>query len=183
MKKIPPILLCFCPYILLVTLLVSISRIDEETAVDSVIGIPVIILGIIFLLNVINAIVMCRQQESPRTVAFWNLIIKLVHIPFYGIIFTVGIISGLLGLIPVPFMIFIGMGIVICLVIMDYMVLLSSTVYGIAAVWGGRKHDILSKKEAIGYIVMHFIFCLDVVAAVLIYVKTRRATAVSWDNV
>ncbi len=178
MKRIPQILLCLFPYILLVGLWVDISGLAEEAAGDSPIGVYGIILIIIFILNIINAIVMCRRQESLRVIAFWNLIIKLVHIPFYGLIFTVGIISVLLGLIPVPFMIFIGMGIVICLVIVDYIVLLSSTIYGIAAVRTGCKYDILSKKEAIWYFVMHFIFCLDVIAALLIYRKARRAITV-----
>lgn len=172
MKRLPQILLCLFPY-LFVFLFFSNISLEEGTGVVCT-WLPNMILGAIILLNIVNGVIMCKRKESLRTVSFWNLVIKLAHIPFYFIIFIIGILSGLLGLIPVPFMIFVGAGIVISLVVLDYMMLVISSIYGIAAINIGKYHGIFSRTEAMWYVILHFIFCADVVIAAIIYGRARN---------
>lgn len=178
MKKVPLILLCCLPYILLVQVVYNVFTYTEDNVEDPLITMPVmIVVCAIIILNIIYAIVMCRGPESAKTIAFWNLVVKVAHIPFYVIVFIIGILGALLGLIPVPFMFFIGITVVFFLFLGDFIVLFSTVSYGIAASLSGYKSGFLSQKEAVGYSVMHFFFCLDVIAAILMYFKIKKQSS------
>lgn len=174
MKKIPQILFCIFPYLFAVNAWIFTERNSEKNVSVLCTWLPSIILGMIILLNIVNMAIMCKKQEAFRKMAFWNLIIKLAHIPFYVIVFFIGILCGLLGLIPIPFMIFVSLGSVIILVIMDYMMLLLSSIYGIAAINIGKNKGILLEKELIWYSILHFIFLGDVIIAAILYGRARK---------
>ena len=100
---------------------------------------------------------------------------KLIYIPFFVLMFFMGLVFGLMTFIPVPFMVLFGPAMVIFVVIIDVIFMLCGSIYGVGAVIRLRSEGVISNAETVFYSIMQVIFCLDVVAAIIMYVKARRA--------
>lgn len=86
--------------------------------------------------NVANAI-LDRSEGAPRRLAFWSMLLKLCTIPFYLIVFIGGTAISI-AMAVVPGLIF-GLPIVVAiLAAIDYVLLLFTSSYGIAAAARGR---------------------------------------------
>lgn len=165
-RNIIPLLLIFCPYIFLLMIFLS-----DENNFDSLLVTYLLFTTVIYILNIINA---CKINEENDfyNLAFWNMLIKLIHIPFFILIFIIGMIFLMAMVVPALFII----SPIICFILacLDYILILVSSSYGINAITKMRNENILSKKEAVIYIIMHFIFVLDVISAIIIFIKTKK---------
>ena len=66
----------------------------------------------VYGINIVNA---CRWKGEAERLAFWNMLIKLVHIPFHLLLFLVGLILILAMVVPAlvfvsPILVMIFMG-------------------------------------------------------------------------
>lgn len=95
-----------------------------------------------------------------------NMIVKLVQIPAYVLIFLVGLIC--------LFTIF-TFAISILFMILDGMSILLSGMIGLAAVIRNRSDHTLTKTSSFVHGILQFMFCADVVSAIIIFVKAKRA--------
>jgi len=93
-----------------------------------------------------------------------NMVIKLVHIPAYVIIFILGF----------AFMLTIfTFAISIVLWILDVMTIILSGLIGLSGVIRSYREEKISKKSAIIHGILQFVFCLDVISAIIVYRRTK----------
>lgn len=130
--------------------------------------------------NVVNAI-LDRGEGAPRRLAFWNMLLKLCTIPFYLIVFVGGMTISI-AMAVVPGLIF-GLPIVVAvLAAIDYGLLLFTSSYGIAAAVRAGTRGVVTDTSAIVLCVLHLLFVADVVAAIVLYVKIRKAESLSGQS-
>lgn len=170
-RKIPMWILMVCPYIYVFDF-VSISGGEREIA-----GIPLFyaycaLTLVVCVVNLINAFTY-KSEKIVYDLAFWSMVIKLVHIPFYILVY-------LLGILMVPSMLFIPMTfitpfIILFLVVVDVLFMISSSGYMLKGIWTAKKQEVISKRLAIVLTIFSFVFVGDVVVSIVFYrkIKTR----------
>jgi len=104
-------------------------------------------------------------KRNARELLRLNLVIKLVHIPAYVIIFILGL----------AFMITIfTFAISIVLMILDVMTIFLSGLIGLSGVIRGYSEEKISMKSATIHGILQFVFCLDVISAVIVYRRVKK---------
>lgn len=170
LKKILPVLLLIWPYLCVIPF--GIGSCNEDIY-GPVMGIYMVLTVAVYLLNIISA---CtdKSEEAYRRLAFWNMVMKVVHIPFYLTVFVLGVL--LLLTIVVPAMVFVTPLMVGILIVVDLMLMITTSLYGVNALLKGCRRGRISKTYTIVHIVLHCFFVADVISAVMIYFKLRKAT-------
>jgi hypothetical protein len=121
------------------------------------------LLSAVFAANMIYAFVAAKWKSS-RELLFWGMLIKLCYIPLY----ICNFFGGLLALVmPVGFLL------VLFVVVVDYLLLLPSTMYGVSGLIKARKEGKIPKGIAMLAIILHFFFCTDVICAIVMYCIVR----------
>ena len=123
------------------------------------------------VINLINAVVY-KSEKLLHDLAFWSMIIKLVHIPFYVLVY-------LLGILMIPSMLFVPMTfitpfIILFLVVVDVLFMVSSSSYMLKGIWTAKNKEIISKGVAIVLTIFCFVFVGDVICAILFYRKIKQ---------
>lgn len=59
-------------------------------------------------------------------------------------------------------------------IIFDYILLLPSTMYGISGLIQARKENLIQDKNFAIHVILHFMFCLDLVSAIMSYCRVRK---------
>lgn len=124
--------------------------------------------GVLFIFSamacVLNLIFFKKNAWSAKTLAFIGLTVKLIHIPAYILFFMLGI-SGivLIHFITVTAIIFLFDCITVSL---------SGSLMLLAVLQGGKQYKIKTALMLI-FSVCSFVFCIDVVFAVIIYVYLK----------
>lgn len=177
LKKIPPILLCLCPYLFFVYLwfMAYVIHVESDEAILRCDIYYFVCVGVNFLLNFINLIFMKKTANSEKELAFWCMLIKLLHIPYYVFMFVVCIISLLLVMTPIIFMIFVAPMVVISVLISDYILTIISSSYGFFAISKARKLKLITKVECVIYTILLCIFCTDVIVSIILYIRIKKS--------
>lgn len=129
-------------------------------------GVLPVVLGV-GVLCAVAFLVLSRRQEWPaRDTALAALSVKLLQIPAYALFFLL----GLSGMVMIQFL-----AVTLIIWILDLITIALSGLLGLAAVLRCKKENILTGKQAVIYGVLQFVFCVDVISAVLLYRKTRGA--------
>ncbi len=132
------------------------------------------VIGVLMILAIVCAIICLVLGLSGKwdslSLAKTAMIIKLIHIPAYVVIF----IWGFIFFITIWLMIF-----TVVLAIIDYIILLTSTSLSLTAAINSAREGKCSIKSNIWFIILQFIFCADVVAAVIFYFKLRKKNRLS----
>ncbi len=168
-NKFLPAILMIWPYVLLLYIVIP-----RETMSILYENFPIIYIALTMLiygLNIWNAVKGCNRSTA-REYASWNLLIKLVHIPFYLGVFAIGFIF-LLAMV-VPALIFISPFFIMVLMIVDFLLMITSSSYGIRTTIILAKTEEISKLTAIVYAALHIFFVLDIVGAIMLYRKVRE---------
>lgn len=109
------------------------------------------------------ALLFLRKNWSVRELALTNMLVKLIQIPAYLFWFGMGVL------------LFLFMGPVLAFVI-DVMAIILTGLVGLAAVLRCRKEGFLTGGQAVLYGITQFLFCVDVVSAIILYVKTKEVS-------
>lgn len=126
----------------------------------------IMILGLISLLASISICVLGYLKKwTPIEMAYINMIIKLAQIPAYIAIFVLGVIF-LLTIFT--------FGFVIAFVIVDILTILISGLIGVTATMKNYTYGSLSKSECVIHSILQFVFCVDVVSAIIVYRKSKK---------
>lgn len=168
LRKIFPLILLIWPYVLFIPILIEM---DTEQMSSTFISLYIIFTVIIYIANIVNACVY-KGQDDYYQLAFWNMLLKLVHIPFYMLIFMIGL--GFLMASVVPVFVFLTPMIISILFIIDLFLMVTSSMYGVNAIIHARQQNVVSKKWGSEYMILHFIFVLDVISAIIIFVKFKK---------
>lgn len=174
MKKIKnsfPIVLAVWPYLCFL-----IVFLHSEDMIGRFLGIYCVLTVIVYLANIIYACLM-RGGDACYRLAFWNMIIKLCHIPFYIGIFLLGVVF-LLAMV-VPALLFISPMIVGLFMIIDFFLMITSSAYGINALIRAGKRKALSVKCVVVNVILHLIFVCDTISAVYVFIKLKKGSKVA----
>lgn len=108
-----------------------------------------------------------------RAIARNAMIIKLVHIPYYLLVFALAVVSIVFSL-KIPFITLTVWG--FCF-IADATLIVTSGLYELAAVIAGVRCKRMTGGQGVVFAIAGFLFCVDVVIAVVTYVKSREMVA------
>lgn len=120
-------------------------------------GVIMYILNIIFIIQARDG--RFHANELTRT----NMIVKLVQIPAYIFIFIIGLLCTV--------MIF-TIGISFVLMLMDALCIGLTGLFAVAAFHNLNREGIITRKTQLLYSIASFIFCADVIIAVIGYRKS-----------
>ena len=126
---------------------------------------------VVCIISAINAITY-PSDASPEKLAWWALIIKLAHIPFYIKIFVGGLLMLPASLLTI--MVAFAWFIYLLLFVVDYLFLLSSSAYSVKAIWTAKKQGIIPKSLAVILSIFSFIFVTDIISAIVAYVLVKK---------
>lgn len=168
LRKILPMILLIWPYILFIPIMIEMNT---EQMKSTFISLYIIFTVIIYIANIVNACVY-EGQDDYYQLAFWDMIIKLIHIPFYILIFMIGL--GFLMASVVPVFVFLTPMIISILLIIDLFLMVTSSMYGVNAIIHARQQNVVSKRWGSGYMILHFIFVLDMMSAIIIFIKFKK---------
>jgi len=161
MKKVPMILLLIAPY--------AIVFLCDQTGLDLSIGLW--IYGALLAFNMVYAFLLPGLGFKARQILFWNLLLKLCHIPLILLILVFTLIMMLAG----------GAGIrdeaasmVLMALLSCYLIQVSSAMFAISGFRWCRKYGTLSKAGVIASSIAQFIPCVDVIGSILCYIMFRN---------
>lgn len=106
-----------------------------------------------------------RQEWEPVSLAKSAMIIKLIQVPAYALIFVLGILL-VITIFTIPFS--------IGLFLLDCLCLFLSGLLTSAAVINAARQGIFSFKEVVWIIILQLVFCADVIASILFYLKVKE---------
>lgn len=169
MRKFIPLLLVIWPYLVLGIL--GILPNDENFNYGLAVLLVCIATAIVYIMNVIHV---CKDKtQDAKELAFMDMLIKLIHIPFYLFVFLIGLIAFVLMVVPI--FAFIAPVLAIMLAIIDFFLMLTSSAYGICALIRARKKGTISTMFMVVHIFMHLCFVLDIISAIVVFIKLRKA--------
>ena len=118
---------------------------------------------LVLLPNMVYAFVTPRLGFNGRQLLFWAMVLKLCHIPIYAVVFAMVMLLHIfiLPLLPLLF-------------VFDYLLLLSTTMYGVSGILTCRRAGQLSQGAAICLAIGMFVFCADVISAICCYILTAN---------
>ena len=130
------------------------------------------------LLLVVIANILCacfdRAEDSPRRLAFWDLVLKLSMIPFYTLIFLYATgIATIMFVIPGLFLA--APFVVVPLLAMSYLLMLATSSYGFAASLRAAQRGLIPGSFTALHIALHFFAVADLISAIVLYLQLRRA--------
>lgn len=160
----------FSPYILLLALWLIFS---SSPLMDSVfggnafhlIGAFLAYLIVAFGLTVLALILALVQKWDSTSMAKTVMIIKLIQIPAYIVIFVLGVIC-FVTIFTLAFSFF--------FILFDLAVIAMSGMLQTAAVIAAKRKGQLSGFQVPLFILLSYIYCADVVAAVMLYVMLKK---------
>lgn len=152
MKNIPMILLLLMPYVIM-------GFGSWIAAIPNLYGfIP---FAVILFGNMIYAFFLPRLGYDGKQIMFWDMLLKLCNIPAFLALFIIG---GVMVMIKVE-----DAGLITFVLL--YVLLLSSTLFGVNGLIWCYKEGIFSGKELAIHLILHFIFFTDVLSAARCYGK------------
>ena len=132
--------------------------------------------ALLLIAGIVNILCACfdRAEDSPRRLAFWDLMLKLCMIPFYTLIFLYATgIATIMFVIPGLFLA--APFVVVPLLAMSYLLMLATSSYGFAASIRATKRGLLPASLAAIHIALHFFAVADFFSAAVLYLQLRRA--------
>lgn len=94
-----------------------------------------------------------------------NMIVKLVHIPTYIFLFVLGLVC---------LMMIFTVGVTVIIVILDAMTIFLSGMISVLTVSKGCTEKLFSPGKAVLFGILGFVYCVDVIEAVILYIKVKR---------
>ena len=163
MKNILPILLMVWPYLPL-----PICYVPGEELRNQVFVAYLVLTVVVYIANVVNAFKLSDAKKS----ALFDMLLKIIHIPFYLVVFVVGV--AFLCASVVPALLFVTPFLVFMLVVIDVLLMLTTSMYGINAIGRAFKAKKVTGKFALVNIVLHFFFVTDIISSVVVFCKLRK---------
>lgn len=157
MKKIPMILLLMAPGATLA--ICYLADLDLTPGL--------FVCGAILILNMVYAFLLPRLGFKGKQILFWNMLLKLSQVPLISLILLFTLVMAMVG----------GEGIgavVIAALLVCWLLMLSSSVYGISGFLWSHKYGTLSKTGMIASMIAQLIPCVDVVGSILCYIMFRK---------
>lgn len=166
-KKILPVILMIWPYLIALAAVLP----DELGAVQRFFAAYAILTVAVYGLNIWNAFAWPYEDYGCRP-AFYDMLIKLVHIPFYIGVFMMGLLLAFAMVVPA--LIFVSPILISFMAVIDFGLMLTSSMYGVSAIIRLLRKNAISKKSAFLHIILHLFFVTDVISSICIYRKSKK---------
>ena len=124
---------------------------------------------LVAVLSAVCFIVSIHKKWDAFSLAKFFMIVKLLQIPSYALIFVLGVLFSI-TIFTIPFS--------IALIFVDYVSLILSGLGVISAVINTIRQGVFNKKEVLWLLIAQFFFCIDVVAAMILYKKLKNLKTV-----
>ena len=114
-------------------------------------------------MNMVYAFLLPRLGFKVKQILFWNLLLKLSQVPLISLILLFTLVMAMVG----------GEGIgavVIAALLACWLLMLSSSVFGISGFLWCHKYGTLSKVGMIASMIAQLIPCVDVIGSILCYI-------------
>lgn len=121
---------------------------------------------LVVVIAVYSAITMAINTTNSKQASFLNALVKCVQIPAYTINFVLGVIGFFMGIWGFPLVLFV--------LFVDVVTIALTGVVNIGCTIKLKREGALSTSQTILYIICSFVFCLDVIFAILEYIKARE---------
>lgn len=169
LKMIPVIIYPYIYVVILAVFLVFLSVLPSDFNDAASLGL--LIVAVIynlysFIIVIVNAVQCAKGKMTAKQSARMNLIIKGVQIPAY-------IMHFILGFIGLAMSVW-GIGFVLWAILIDLLTILLTGISSIGCSVRMRKEGILSTAAAIFMGIGCFIYCVDLVIAIVYVIKTRK---------
>ena len=131
---------------------------------------------LLLIIGIANILCACfdRAEDSPRRLAFWDLVLKLCMIPFYTLIFLYATgIATIMFVIPGLFLA--APFVVVPLLAMSYLLMLATSSYGFAASLRAAQRGLIPGSFAALHIALHFFAVADFFSAAVLCLQLHRA--------
>lgn len=158
-EELPLALLLAAPYAMLAGGIVLLSHGKPWMAL----ALWGLIVLLVFAPGMLRAFLLPRRGWTARRLLFWNMLLKVCNIPFFLCVFFAGM---MMSVFVIPLL--------LPLILIDYSVLLPSTMYGLSGLLQARREGHIGAKTLVIFGIMQFFFCLDVVSAVWMYASARK---------
>ncbi len=162
MVKIPIWLLIAWPYVFLAGLFLNGG---------SFFGIICVLTLVLCVVNIVNAWTY-TGDNTAKELGLWGMVTKLVHMPYYVVVFVMGMIT-MLSLFAGPATDGAPIGLLL-MVIIGMVFMITSSFYSLKAVFAARDNGIVKKDSAMLLGITSFIMFADVICAILIYNKIKK---------
>ncbi len=169
-RRALPVVLMVWPYLFILYTMLP-DGFSESVYIGFLIS-YIILTVVIYALNIWNAFTY-QSEDAEYKLAFYDMMIKIVHIPFYLGVFAIGVLF--IAAMVVPALLFFSPIVVLLLVIIDFLLMITSSIYGISAAVKSSRKGILSKKSGWLYGIFHCLFVSDVVSAILLFAKIKKS--------
>jgi len=162
MKKVFPFILLVWPY-----LFMPAAFLDSQSSEGGMLWLLIycILTPIIYIANIICA----TRTQDAKSLACWNMALKLCHIPSYLFVFLIGLASAV-AMIKLPFTALI----IPILVIIDVLLLCTTSAYGVCALVRSKQEGQISTAFMVVNIILHILFVWDVVSSIIVCCKIRK---------
>jgi hypothetical protein len=129
---------------------------------------------VVAALAIVDSVIKVRKGKTAQ-LAIGVFVVKLAAIPFFVINFALLALTGLAGLALTMHGIGIGLIFVVLIsVVLTYLAMVSTSVYGWASVRALRREGRLSRGLAVLYSLLLLVFVADIVAGILLFAHSRR---------
>lgn len=164
-KYILPLLLVIFPYLYFVSMFKLFDGSASRFAILAIVYLAIAVF--IYLPNCVNAFLIQKKLTTYESVKL-DFLVKLCLIPYYILFFMLSVVF-----VSLTFL-FGGLFIAILFWLMDVALLVPSSLYGAAALAKAKKEGLITGKQQVLHTILHFLFCLDVVSAAVVFVKIRK---------
>lgn len=165
-RKLLPVLLMIWPYVL-----PFFNFLENEQFMSLVAGLYSVLSVAVCILNIVNAF-RYNGEKAYYELALFNILIKAAHIPFYAVMFAIGVVFVFASVVPA--LLFVAPMVIFYLFVIDVLLLFTSSMYGINAIWKSCREGMITRKAALLNTLLHFCFVTDVLSAVNVYRKVRK---------
>lgn len=139
-----------------------------STLIDPIGGNPLIVIILfhllIFCINILFIIISWKGHWEAEALARTNMIVKLVQIPAYCFNFIFGALSALM---------IVTIGITVAMFLFDIAYIGITGLFAIATFHNMKREGMISRKTQFFYSVLSFVFCVDLVIAIIGYRKSK----------
>lgn len=154
------------PYAYLIYLALCVNLTDYLMFKEDLYVVTVIVyLALTLFCTIFGAIYAGASKLSPKKVAKLNLIVKLVQIPAYIFHFLMGLAGSVMSVW--------GIGVIMLAVAIDLMTILLTGIHAIGCNVKCCRAGAISKKTAVLMSIGSFIYCIDIVVAIVLMFIAR----------
>lgn len=178
-KMLPLILYPYAYLLLFLTFFLAGDAFEwiEHNITENFVIILIQAYHIIVLIDAIyGAVGVARSDDTPKQAAHMNLLIKGLHIPAYIFHFILGLAGCVMSIW--------GIGFIVFAIVIDVLTIAFTGIHAMGCMIKLKKSGVLSTVKTVFAVIGSFIFCVDVVIAIVAFFVTVKLPVQSdgWEQ-